>query len=72
MKGKSETIHSIGDFVFKKGQYGTYMMKKVTPKGKKPAFVSLPSGLDVTKLTEEATKKIYETGLEQNKKRFKK
>ena len=61
MKGKSETLHSIGDFVFKKGQYGTYMMKKVTPKGKKPVFVSIPSGLDVTKLSEEATKKIYET-----------
>jgi len=73
MKGKSETLHSLGDFVFKKGQYGTYMMKKVTSaKSKKPAFVSIPSGLDVKLLTEEAAKKIYETGLAQNKKRFKK
>ena len=72
MKGKSETLHSIGDFVFKKGQYGTYMMKKVTAKGKKPVFVSIPSGLDVKTLTEEATKKIYENGVSQNKKRFKK
>lgn len=72
MKGKSETLHSLGDFVFKKGQYGTYMMKKVTStKSKKPAFVSIPSGLDVKLLTEEAAKKIYETGLAQNKKRFK-
>jgi DNA topoisomerase-1 len=72
MKGKSETLHSIGDFVFKKGQYGTYMMKKVTPKGKKPVFVSIPSGLDVKTLTEEASKKIYENGVSQNKKHFKK
>ena len=61
MSAKSETIHTLGDFVFKNGQYGTYMMKKVTQKGKKPIFVSIPSGLDVKTLTEEAAKKIYET-----------
>jgi len=61
MKGKSETLHTLGEFVFKNGQYGTYMMKKVTAKGKKPIFVSIPSGLDVKSLTEEAAKKIYET-----------
>jgi DNA topoisomerase-1 len=58
---KSDTIHSLGEFVFKNGPYGTYMMKKVTAKGKKPIFVSIPSGLDVKLLTEEAAKKIYET-----------
>jgi DNA topoisomerase-1 len=58
---KSDTLHSLGEFVFKNGPYGTYMMKKVTPKGKKPVFVSIPSGLDVKSLTEEAAKKIYET-----------
>ena len=60
---KSETLHSLGDFVFKNGPYGTYMMKKSTPKGKKPVFVSIPSGLDVKTLTEEAAKKIYETNM---------
>ena len=58
---KSDTIHSLGDFVFKNGPYGTYMMKKTTAKGKKPIFVSIPTGLDVKTLSEEAAKKIYET-----------
>lgn len=58
---KSDTIHSLGEFVFKNGKYGTYMMKKVTAKGKKPIFVSIPRGLDVKSLTEEAAKNIYET-----------
>jgi DNA topoisomerase I len=60
MKDKSETLHTLGEFVFKNGKYGTYMMKKVTAKGKKPIFVSIPSGLDVKSLTEEAAKKIYD------------
>ena len=47
--------------MFKNGPYGTYMMKSSSPKGKKPVFVSIPSGLDVKTLTEEAAKKIYET-----------
>lgn len=58
---KSDTLHSIGEFIFKNGPYGTYMMKKTTTKGKKPTFVSIPTGLDVKTLTEEAAKKIYET-----------
>lgn len=69
---KSDTIHTLGEFIFKNGPYGTYMMKKNTPKGKKPVFVSIPSGLDVKILTEEAAKKIYENNAFQNKKRFKK
>ena len=58
---KSDTIHILGEFIFKNGPYGTYMMKKVTVKGKKPIFVSIPTGLDVKTLTEEAAKNIYET-----------
>ena len=58
---KSATLHTLGEFVFKNGPYGTYMMKKTTMKGKKPIFVSIPTGLDVKTLTEEAAKKIYET-----------
>lgn len=58
----SNTLHTIGEYVFKKGQYGAYMMKKSTPKGKKPIFVSIPSELDVKSLTEEAAKNLYENG----------
>jgi len=67
---KSDTLHTLGDFIFKNGPYGTYMMKKSTPKGKKPVFVSIPSGLDVKTLTEEAAKKIYETNSTSKPKRF--
>ena len=71
-KSKSETLHSLGEYVFKNGPYGIYMMKKVTAKGKKPIFVSIPSGLDVKALTEEAAKKIYETNMNKPKRPFKK
>ena len=61
---KKESVLTIGEFRFGKGAYGAYMMKTVpVPKGKKPIFVSIPSELDVTKLTEEAAKRIYQTGL---------
>jgi hypothetical protein len=47
------------------------MMKKSTAKGKKPIFVSIPAELDVTKLTEEAAKNLYENGKNSSKpKRF--
>jgi hypothetical protein len=45
------------------------MMKKTTEekggktKTKKPAFVSIPSGIDVSQLTIEAAKRIYENGI---------
>ena len=57
--------HELGDFVFRNGPYGMYMMKKTPEKAKikKPAFVSIPSGIDVTQLTEEAAKRIYENGI---------
>jgi len=71
-KNKSETLHSLGEYVFKNGPYGIYMMKKVTAKGKKPIFVSIPSGLDVKTLTEEAAKKIYENNANKPKRPFKK
>ena len=71
-KSKSETLHSLGEYIFKNGPYGTYMMKKVTAKGKKPIFVSIPSGLDVKTLSEEAAKKIYENNANKPKRPFKK
>lgn len=63
----SNTLHTLGEYVFKSGQYGKYMMKKSTAKGKKPIFVSIPSELDVTKLTEEAAKNLYENGKNNSK-----
>jgi DNA topoisomerase-1 len=71
-KSKSETLHTLGEYVFKNGPYGIYMMKKITAKGKKPVFVSIPSGLDVKALTEEAAKKIYENNANKPKRPFKK
>lgn len=67
LESPSNTLHTLGDYVFKSGQYGKYMMKKNTAKGKKPIFVSIPSELDVTKLTEEAAKNLYENGKNSSK-----
>lgn len=57
--------HELGEYIFRNGPYGMYMMKKTPEKAKtkKPAFVSIPSGIDVTQLTVEAAKRIYENGL---------
>jgi DNA topoisomerase-1 len=73
MKGKSETLHTLNEFIFKKGPYGTYMMKN-TPvaKGKKPTYVSIPAGIDVKLLTYEAAKNIYDNDSKKPKKYFKK
>ena len=62
---KNSVLHSLGDFEFRTGQYGVFMFKKTTAKGKKPAFVGLPEGLDPKSLTEEAAIRIYQTGLQQ-------
>jgi hypothetical protein len=65
MKAKQDAVvHSLGDFEFRTGQYGMFMFKKTTAKGKKPQFVGLPEGLDPKSLTEEAAIKIYQTGLQ--------
>lgn len=62
---KSEaTLHTLGDFEFRQGQYGPFMYKKAA-KGKKPQFVSIPQGLDPKLLTVEAAERIYTTGLQQ-------
>ena len=62
---KNSVLHTLGDFEFRTGQYGVFMFKKTTAKGKKPAFVGLPEGLDPKSLTEEAAIRIYQTGLQQ-------
>ena len=66
MKAKQDAVvHTLGEFEFRNGQYGLFMFKKVTAKGKKPQFVGLPEGLDPKSLTEEAAIKLYQTGLQQ-------
>jgi DNA topoisomerase-1 len=62
---KNSVLHTLGDFEFRTGQYGVFMFKKTVAKGKKPAFVGLPEGLDPKVLTEEAAIRIYQTGLQQ-------
>ena len=42
------------------------MMKKAVG-GKKPVFVGIPSDLDVSKLTYEAAKRIYDTNSKKKK-----
>ena len=62
------SLHSLGDFEFRQGQYGPFMYKKVSG-GKKPQFVSLPEGLDPKSLTLEAAERIYTNGLQQKSSR---
>lgn len=62
------SLHSLGDFEFRQGQYGPFMYKKAAA-GKKPQFVSLPEGLDPKSLTLEAAERIYTNGLQQKSSR---
>ncbi len=62
------TLHSLGEFEFRVGQYGPFMYKKVAG-GKKPQFVSLPEGLDPKTLTLDAAERIYQNGLQQKSSR---
>ena len=65
LKAKSEaSLHTLGDFVFRKGQYGPFMFKKGAGK---PQFVKLPENLDPKTLTLEAAARIYQTGLDTNR-----
>jgi DNA topoisomerase-1 len=64
---KTESIlHTLGDYEFRIGPYGKYMIKKGL---KKPIFVSIPNELNVKEFTLEAATKIYEMGCK-NKKKF--
>jgi DNA topoisomerase-1 len=62
------SLHTLGEFEFRQGQYGPFMYKKTTG-GKKPQFVSLPEGLDPKSLTLEAAERIYSNGLQQKSSR---
>lgn len=59
---KQAVLHRIGPFEFRTGPYGVYMFKSDTT-GAARKFVSLPSGIDPKTLTQEATVKLYQTGL---------
>jgi DNA topoisomerase I len=62
------SLHTLGEFEFRQGQYGPFMYKKPSG-GKKPQFVSLPEGLDPKSLTLEAAERIYTNGLQQKSNR---
>jgi hypothetical protein len=70
LENKSDALHTLGDYIFKTGQYGPYMYKKMSG-NKKPIFVSIPSGIDVKQLSLEAAKTIYENNMKP-KRTFKK
>ena len=63
-KISKSSLHTLGDYEFKIGPYGKYMIKKGL---KKPIFVSIPSELNVKLLTLEAASRIYETGVKNKK-----
>jgi DNA topoisomerase-1 len=65
LKAKDESnLHTLGDFIFRKGQYGPFMFKKGGVG--RPQFVSLPEGLDPKLLTLEAATRIYQNGVTAN------
>lgn len=66
-KKENGPIQTFKEFVIRTGPYGPYIMKTSL---KKPQFVSLPKGLDPTKLTEKDVKALYQSGLDE-KKQFK-
>jgi topoisomerase IA-like protein len=62
---KNGNVKQFKDYVIRTGQYGPYIMKTSL---KKPQFVSLPKGIDITNLTEKEVEVLYKTGLESKKK----
>lgn len=62
---QNASLHTLGDFEFRKGQFGPFMFKKGGVNTKKPVFVSLPQDLDPKTLTLEAATRIYQNGVTQ-------
>jgi DNA topoisomerase-1 len=58
-------IATFKEYVIRSGQYGPYIMKTSL---KKPQFVSLPKGVDGSKLTEKEVDALYKLGMEAKKK----
>jgi DNA topoisomerase-1 len=63
--GGGGVIKQFKNYVIRTGQYGPYIMKASV---KKAQFVSLPKGIDGTKLTEKEVEEYFKTGLEAKKK----
>jgi DNA topoisomerase-1 len=63
--GGAGVVKQFKEYVIRTGQYGPYIMKTSL---KKPQFVSLPKGVDGSKLTEKEVETLYKTGLESKKK----
>lgn len=63
--GTSGAIKEFKEYIIRVGQYGPYIIKTSL---KKTQFVSLPNGIDITKLTEKEVEILYKTGLESKKK----
>lgn len=61
-KGQETPARTIGPFQIRTGQYGPYLMKTDTPKGKKPVCVSIPKGTDIENLTAQQAGEIFEAG----------
>jgi len=59
-------IATFKEYVIRTGQYGPYIMKTSL---KKPQFVSLPKGIDGSKLTEKEVEALYKLGMETKKKK---
>jgi len=62
-KGQETPAKTLGPFQIRTGQYGPYLMKTDTPKGKKPVCVSIPKGTDVDTLTAQQAGEIFEAGI---------
>ncbi len=62
--GGTNVIKQFKDYVIRTGQYGPYIMKTSL---KKPQFVSLPKGVEPSKLSEKEVETLYKTGLESKK-----
>jgi DNA topoisomerase I len=63
--GETGILKQFKEYVIRTGQYGPYVMKTSL---KKPQFVSLPKGVDITNLTEKDVEALYKTGMESKKK----
>jgi topoisomerase IA-like protein len=61
-KSQETPARTLGPFQIRTGQYGPYLMKTDTPKGKKPVCVSIPKGTDVENLTAQQAGEIFEAG----------
>ena len=62
-KSQETPAKTLGPFQIRTGQYGPYLMKTDTPKGKKPVCVSIPKGTDIDTLTAQQAGEIFEAGM---------